>query len=222
MNRGVAGEWVLTILLSIIAPIVVYSVATDHGVADVPALLLSGVPPLIELGIVFAIRRRVEEIGVIALLFVVVSLVVALATGDARALLLRESLVIGLFGVVLLASVPTSCPLGFLFGRRFATGGDPARVAWWNGLWRHPRFRTVQRRITAMWGTVFVAESMVRGVLAYQLPVSTMVVVNSVAPPAVVAVLVTITILWGRRERRVAEEANGAGAATPPPAQAPA
>ena len=219
MKIGTVVEWILTILLSVVAPIVVYAQATDHGVAELPALLLAGIGPVVELAVVFVIRRRIEEIGVIALLFVAVSLVVALATGDARALLLREALVIGLFGVVMLASAPTRCPLGFLFGRRFATGGDPARIAWWNGLWRYPRFRTVQRQITAMWGATFVVESVVRGILVYRLPVGTMLAVNTIAPPLLVAALITITILWGRRERRVAEEAHGPGAATPPPAQ---
>ena len=78
-------------------------------------------------------------------------------------------------------------------------------VAWWNGLWRYPGFRATQRGMTALWGGAFVAEAVVRAVLTYRLPVPTMVVVNSVGPAVVIAVLVVVTVLWARRARRAGE-----------------
>jgi hypothetical protein len=154
------------------------------------------------------------------LVFLVLGVVAALFFDDPRLVLLKESAVTGLFGLVLLVTVPTSRPLMFLFGRRFATGGDPARVAWWNGLWAYPGFRRTQRGLTLMWGATFVVEAVVRAVLTYRLPVATMVVVNAVAPPVVIAVLVVATVVWARRSRR-AGEARSAAAGTPV-AQAPA
>lgn len=213
-------EWILTIALSIVAPIVVYGVATDHGVAELPALLLSGIGPVVEMAIVWLIRRRLDEVGIVVITFLVVSIVVALATRDARALLLRESVAIGLYGVFLLATVPTRWPMCFLFGRRFVTGGDPEKVVWWNGLWQYPRFRRTQRQMTTMWGATFVVESVVRGILVYQLPVATMVVINSTVPFVIIAVLVTITIIWGKREQALGEARERAAAAEA--AQAPA
>ncbi|WP_433782235.1 VC0807 family protein [Actinomycetospora sp. CA-101289] len=212
--------WVLTALLSIAAPIVVYDVATDHGVTEVGALLLGTVGPLLEMVITAVWRRRLDEFSTVVLVFLVLGVVAALFFDDPRLVLLKESAVTGLFGLVLLVTVPTSRPLMFLFGRRFATGGDPARVAWWNGLWAYPGFRRTQRGLTLMWGATFVVEAVVRAVLTYRLPVATMVVVNAVAPPVVIAVLVVATVVWARRSRR-AGEARSAAAGTPV-AQAPA
>lgn len=219
VRLGTVLEWVLTIVLSIVAPIVVYDVATDRGVAEVPALLLAGIGPLVEMVITAVIRRRLDEFGTIVLILLALSVAVALVGGGPQALLLRESAVTGLFGLAMLVSIPTSRPIMFLFGRRFATGGVPERIAWWNGLWRYPDFRRMQRQLTAMWGVVLLAEAVVRGGLTFELPVATMVVVNAVVPPAVIAVLVTVTILWGRHARRAAE---ARAAAASPPAQAPA
>jgi hypothetical protein len=126
--------------------------------------------------------------------------------------------VTGLFGLVLLVTVPTSRPLMFLFGRRFATNGDPARVAWWNGLWAYPAFRRTQRAMTLMWGLTFLAEAVVRSVLAFRLPVATMVVVNAVVPPVVIGVLALVTAIWGVRARRAGEARRAAMTAQVPAA----
>lgn len=130
--------WVLTALLSVAAPIVVYDVATEQGVGEVPALLLGAIGPLLELAITAVWRRRLDEFSTVVLIFLALGVVTSLFLDDPRLLLLKESAITGLFGIVLLVTVPTHRPLMFLFGRRFATGGDPARVAWWNGLWAYP------------------------------------------------------------------------------------
>jgi hypothetical protein len=191
----------------------------------VPALLLSAIGPLVNAVISVVVRGRIDEFSAFVLTIIVVGAATSLLLSDARLLLLKESAVTGILGLLFLASVPTSRPVIFLFGRRFATGGDPERVAWWNGLWQYPLFRRTQRLMTAMGGVGLFGEAVVRVVLTYQLPVATMVVVNAVVPPVVLGVLIIATVVWGKRAGK-AGEARAAALKTPqgrnalPPARA--
>ncbi len=202
--------WLLTAVLSVGAPIVIYDVATDRGLPPVTALILSSVGPLLEMAITAVWRRRLDEFSTMVLVFLVIGIVASLFFDDPRLLLLKESVVTGLFGIVLLVTVPTNRPLMFLFGRRFATGGDPERVAWWNGLWAYPGFRRTQRGLTFMWGATFVVEAVVRAVLTYRLSTETMVVVNAVVPLVVIVALVAATVVWARRSQRAGEARSAA------------
>ncbi|MEJ8278326.1 VC0807 family protein [Pseudonocardia spirodelae] len=195
-----------TIGLSVVVPIVVYDVLTDRGVGAVPALLASGIGPLLDVGIGLVRHRRVDEFGVVVLVFLAVGAVLGLLLADPRVLLLKESATTGAMGLLLLGSlVVMPRPLMFYFGRRFATGGDPGRVAWWNDLWRFPGFRRTQVVLTAVWGTVLLVEAAVRIALTFVLSTATMVVVNAVAPFAVLAVLVTWTVVYARRAQAAGE-----------------
>jgi hypothetical protein len=214
-SGGLAGQvlpWVQTILLSVVVPIVVYDVLTDRGVAPVPALIASAVGPLLDLVVTIVRTRRVDEFSLVVLGFLVIGVVTSLLFDDPRLLLLKESAVTGLFGLVLLGSLLAPRPLMFYFGRRFATGGQPERLAWWNGLWQYPGFRRTQRVLTAVWGGVLLVEAVLRGVLTYVLTTGTMVVVNNVVPPVVIALLVAFTVTYARRSQ--AKGARAAAAAS--------
>ena len=143
------------------------------------------------------------------LALLVIGVVTSLLFADPRLVLIKEAVLTGLLGLLALGSlVLAPRPLMFYFGRRFATGGDPARIDWWNGLWRFAGFRRTQYVITATWGVVLVAEAVVRVVLTYLLSTDTMVVVNNVAPLVVIAALVTWTFLYARGAQRRAERAG--------------
>jgi hypothetical protein len=202
--------WVQTILLSVVAPIVIYSMLTDRGVGQVPALIISGVGPVVDLVITMLVSRRVDEFSIFVLVLLVIGVLTSLLFDDPRLLLLKESAVTGLFGVVLLGSLLAPRPLMFYFGRRFATGGSAEKIAWWNGLWQYPGFRRTQRVLTLVWGVTLLGEAVLRGVLAFVLPVGTMVVINSVLPPVVIALLVVFTITYAKRSQaRAAAVASG-------------
>lgn len=211
----VIRNWAPTILFNVVLPIITYTLLTGYGVADALALALSGVWPLLELGISFARTRHADEFSIMVLAFLVVGVAASLAFDDARLLLVKDSAVTGLFGLALLGSLLAPRPLMFYFGRKFATGGDPARVEWWNGLWQYAGFRRSQRILTVVWGGTFLAEAVLRIVLSYSLPVSTMVVVSNVLPYVVLAVLIFGTATYGRRAGR-------RNAAAAPPTTQPA
>jgi len=204
--------WVQTILLSVVAPIVIYSMLTDRGFSEVAALIISGIGPVIDLAITMLVSRRVDEFSLIVLVFLVIGVVTSLLFDDPRLLLLKESAVSGLFGLVLLGSLLAPRPLMFYFGRRFATGGSAEKIEWWNGLWQYAGFRRTQQVLTLVWGVVLLGEAVLRGVLAFVLPVGTMVVVNSVLPPVVFALLIVFTITYAKRSQARAAAAAAVAA----------
>ena len=206
----VLANWLPTLLFNIALPLLTYALLTDYGVPDALALVASGLWPLLELGISFARTRHADEFSILVLVFLVVGVAASLAFNDARLLLVKDSAVTGLFGLVLLGSLLAPRPLMFYFGRKFATGGDPARVEWWNGLWQYPGFRRGQRILTVVWGATFLGEAVLRVILTYTLPVSTMVVISSVLPYVVLGLLIVGTTVYGRRAGR-----RGAAAAEP-------
>ena len=211
-RANVLVGWLITLVCNILLPLLTYSMLTDRGMSEVGALTLSALWPAVEVGVVFAIRRRVDEFGVLTLIIIALGVASSLLLHSARLALLKESAVTGLFGLLLFASLLAPRPLMFYFGRRFATDGSAERVAWWNGLWQYEGFRRTQRTLTVVWGTVFLAEAAVRIALANVLSTGAMLAVGSVMPYVVTAGLITWTILYGRRAQRRAAGASGSAA----------
>ncbi|MFF0550342.1 VC0807 family protein [Streptomyces sp. NPDC004311] len=220
-SRGAAAlGWVMTIGLNVIAPIITYHQLRDHGFGEFQALLISSAWPVLDSAIHLAWRRKVDEFAVVTLVFLVITAAVSLiGAHSARALLIKDSGVTGLFGLLCLATLLGPRPLMFYFGRKFATDGTPASTAWWNGLWQYEGFRRSMTVMTAVWGVVYLVEAGVRIVLAYVVDTDTMVVVSPVMVYVVLGCLGVWTALYGKRsqaegERRAAAAAAAAG--TPP------
>jgi hypothetical protein len=144
--------WILTIGLNVVAPIITYNQLQDHGWSDFGALLVSSAWPVLDSVISVAWRRKLDEFAVVTLVFLVITAAVSLiGTHSARALLIKDSGVTGLFGLLCLATLLAPRPLMFYFGRKFATDGTPASTAWWNGLWQYEGFRRTMTVMTSVW-----------------------------------------------------------------------
>ncbi|MEV0197036.1 VC0807 family protein [Nonomuraea sp. NPDC050691] len=208
--RAVVVNWGPTIVFNVVLPWLTYTLLTDRGMSDVAALALSAVWPAVEVLGVLLVRRRVDDFGVLTLIVVGLGVAGSLVFQDERLVLVKESAVTGLFGLVLLGSLLTRRPLMFYFGRKFGTDGTDEGLARWDALWQYPGFRRVQRILTVVWGVVYLAEAVVRLGLSYTLSTSAMVTVSTVLPIAVTAALVTWTIAYGRRSRAAAARRNPA------------
>ncbi|MBV9132541.1 MAG: hypothetical protein JO020_01470 [Chloroflexi bacterium] len=194
-------------------PFVAYQVLVGRGFSDFWALTISGVFPVI--GIVWSIvrTRRADMIGIISLVFIVVGVVTSLLSGDARFILIKESFLTGVFGLVCLISLLLPRPLMFYFGRQFAGGGDPARQAAFENLWQYPQFRTVNRRMTIVWGVGYLLEAAVRIALTFVLSISVFLIVSPLLAFGVTIALISWTMAYARRSARRGAERMAATAA---------
>ncbi|MFH9722033.1 VC0807 family protein [Streptomyces sp. NPDC017254] len=212
--------WVLTIGLNVVAPILTYNTLTeDHGWSEFAALLAGSVWPVLDTAIMVAWRRKIDEFAVVTLVFMVITALVSLiGAHTARALLVKDSGVTGLFGLLCLATLLAPRPLMFYFGRKFATDGTPASTAWWNGMWQYDGFRSTMRTMTLVWGVAYIAEALVRIALVYALPTKTMVTLSPVMIYTVLGALGVWTAWFAKRRsaegaRRQAEADAAASAA---------
>jgi len=215
-NESRTQAWLVPIVVNIVLPTLTFFVLTrSAGVHDVPALLLSGVWPIVEIAYTVRQQHHVDEFSVFILLGIVVGVITTAFSGDARSVFLKDSITTGLIGLAFLATLLVGRPLTFYLGRRFATDGSKTQRDWWDGLWQYPQFRGLQRRLGAAWGLALFGEAVVRAVLTWQLGTSAMVLVNNTMPYVVIAVMVTVSITVGRRAQADAAR-RGATTAAPP------
>jgi hypothetical protein len=123
---------------------------------------------------------------------------------NTRLVVLKASLTSAVLGAAFLISCLVGKPLTYLAYRR-AIGGDPAAVAALEAQYEEtPRVRNMMRSMSMIWGVGLLAEAVVRAVLAYQLPVSTMVGLSTVLTIGTIALLMVITVQWAKRAKREA------------------
>ncbi|MFF4161479.1 VC0807 family protein [Streptomyces sp. NPDC001678] len=210
---GAMLSWAVSIGCNVVLPFVTYNQLTGAGWSDFSALVASGVWPVVDMVIYLIWHRRVDEFAVMTMIFLVLTLAVTgVGPHSARLLLVKDSLITGLFGVVCLISLATPRPLMFYLGRKFGTDGSANGVAHWNGLWQYEGFRRTMTRITMTWGLGYVLEAIARVGLSYALPTGTMVAVNSVLAYGVPALLIAWTITYSKRARAKGRGAQAAAA----------
>ncbi|HTT80150.1 MAG TPA: VC0807 family protein [Stellaceae bacterium] len=197
-----------TLVFDVALPIVVFTVLTNVGVALLWALAAGALSPAVNNIRIWIRSRRLEPLGLIVLTFLAIGTVVSLVSGSVFIALIKESFLTGTFGCICLFSLLAERPLMFYITRQFVAGDDPARLLWWNGLWQYPHFRAAQRFVTTVWGVAYLAEALVRVVLALTLPPARVVVLS----PIMAFVVLLALIRWTRRymlrmrERRVREQ----------------
>ncbi|WP_433683828.1 VC0807 family protein [Nocardia sp. CA-119907] len=137
-------------------------------------------------------QRRIDMVALFTLTMIVVGTVMTLVTGDPRTLMVRDSWIFGVLGLWVLATLFTQFPFMRTAARTIVTvkiGEEGYRQ--WDARWdSDSRFRSQLRLLTAVWGTGFVLDALVRVALAYTLPVDSIPLVSTLQWLVVLAALI--------------------------------
>jgi intracellular septation protein A len=191
-------------LMDVLVPLGVYFALRRAGAGNVLALTAGAFVPALRVLISVVSERRVERSAALVLVMFVLSIALAFVTGNARFVLARDSVFTMLVGVYLLGSLLVGRPFIYYTMRRFVVAGSEEEAKKrWERAWRNSKeFRHTLRVLTLAWGVGFVAEALVRLVLIYELPVSTMVIVSPALFIALLVVLVIFSRVYGVRVGR--------------------
>jgi hypothetical protein len=198
-SRTSRWRLVPSLLLNAALPLVAYALVRSHVDSDVTALAIAmAVPVAVTLG-GFAVRRRLDPVGAVAVVaFGITLLVVALSGGNPLVLKLQEAVVTGPLGVIFLGSVAIGRPVHLLVFRVLARR-DPARAARLGGAGRHRTANVV----TTLLGTTLVLHALVLLVLALSLPTGAYLAVSRPVGLSIIAAGVAVMLWYRRRIDRV-------------------
>jgi hypothetical protein len=177
-------------------PLVAYYGLHLLGVSDWPALLAA--TAVAGIRIVWSLLRDRTLNAFAALMLVVfgLGLVLAFTSGDARWLLLKNSLVTGAVGLVFLATTVVGTPMTLSAAQSF----QPTRAADLDRAYRtSPDARLAFRFSALVWGAGLLLEALVRVPLIYALPVSAMVGISEALSIATIAGLLAWNVWYTRR-----------------------
>lgn len=189
----------LAIVVDAVPPLAVFFVLRACGVSDVLAYTAGGVVPLTRLIIDRTRRRPLNAVSVTIAGLLLVSVVLAIVTHDARAVIARGGVIYLAIAVVAFASLPTRKPVMLLLSRYFAVHAHPETASRFDEAFARPRALRAMRFVTAGWAAGFAVSAVLCVVVAYTLPISAAAIASSFIEPLVVLLLVAATVPVLRR-----------------------
>jgi intracellular septation protein A len=195
-----------SVILNGVLPVVLYQFLRRDGVAPVPSLVAGSIFPIGFTALGWLRTRRLDLIASVSLFYILLSTAASLISGSTRFTLLKDSFFTGLFGLIFLGSLLRSRPLMFYIAQQFATGGDPDRRRSWDHRWQHAAFRHVMRVMTAIWGTMLIADALIRTGLVFVLSTSVFLVVSQGLFYGMFALTLVGTLTYGRWMQRRATQ----------------
>ncbi|MFB9831790.1 VC0807 family protein [Actinoallomurus acaciae] len=214
-NRRAAVVW--SVVVNGAVPLLAYLLCRPWLPGDVSALAIAMAVPVAGTLVVFAWRRRMDPIGVIAVLAYGVALVVALLSGgDPFVLKLQEAVVTGPLGLILLVSAAVRRPallLAVRLANRRAHGPESPGV--------ERRRRHASTVLTAIMGGTLVVHALTLTILALTLTTAQVLAVSRLTGLAVLA-LGLLLLLWYRGRLQSAASHHTETRGDPPYASSPA
>lgn len=191
------------LLISIAGPVLIYHFVAPY-LSATDALLLAGLLPLIRIGIGLLRRHRLNLISVFALLTIALKILFALVFKDARLVLVSDSLITAVYGLLLLASLFTASPLLMRLAEGIFATASSVQNAQLIQRWQEPAMRRFFTIITTVWGVGMFVECAVSVMLAWTLPIELFLLISPIVHYGFLLLLLLWAFLfrWLSRSRK--------------------
>lgn len=183
---------VFTLVVNGLIPWGMYMLLSPY-LGHLMALSIVTLIPLVENVFHFVKHRNLDVFGGLMLMTFILSLVMVLLGGSEKMLLLRESMITGVVGIVFLSSLLLNKPMIYHLASRFT------RVTNIEQKWQNAYFRKMMRNMTLIWGVLLVLEACTKVVMIYELSVGEVLALSSVVLYSFVGVAIGLTVVYRRR-----------------------
>ncbi|WP_152603649.1 VC0807 family protein [Amycolatopsis rifamycinica] len=189
MSRGSSLPRVgKVVLVDVGLPYAVYLALSRLGVSPVLALVVAGGVSLVRVAVGYVAERTVSALSVLVLVRFGLGVLLGLLSGDARVVLIKDSLVTASVGLAALVSLFLARPLTYYIRRDFNGDRNAGEESWTHST----EFRRTNRVTTGAWTAGLLAESAARIGVAFWTPLD----IATLACPAIGACSILVLIAW--------------------------
>lgn len=194
-------------VFDVAGPFVAYLLVKMIGAPAAWAMTVAGTVAGLSAAVNTVRRGKIDAVGALVLLEIVVSLLLMIFIRDQRLMLIRPSFYTAMAAVFLLSSAMAGKPLSFAGSRHMAAAGGPARLAAFERTWeKSAEFRRTHRSVTFGFGLALALDSILRIVIVYEAPTDRAPWLSNVPHVAAIILFVIISALAGRKFSRLVDE----------------
>ncbi|WP_248924453.1 VC0807 family protein [Paenibacillus hamazuiensis] len=192
---------VLSLLINGGLPLLVYKLL-EGRMTEVAALSIATLIPLADTLYHLSRHKKLDVFAAFMAIGFILSILAVLLGGDEKLILLRESFVTGIMGLIFLGSLLFPKPLIYHFALRFAVGNSEERQSAFAENWKIPYMRKVIRVMTAGWGIALVLEAGIKCILVYTLSTTAFLAVSNVVTYGIIGLAIIWTVAYRRSSRQ--------------------
>jgi hypothetical protein len=188
-----------SVLINMLAPALLYRLATPHFAANsLLPLAISGVPPIAWLGYSVIKLRAIDFLGLFAAENVVVSMAALVLAHTEREALIWRSMQNVVLAAIFMASLALAKPLMFHMSRQLSTGNDPAKRESFDRAASQPHAMDAYRILTWVWLAALLIKAAGSYFLAAHLSTKDFLVASPLWDLISDSALVTWSVVYGR------------------------
>lgn len=196
-RRAIRTRILFTLIYAAVVPFLIYRVANSRfHLSAVNALLLAAIAPALGSLIEFVQKRQLSVLGLFAFAGIGAKVVSALLFHDPHLVLISDSLLSGVIGLLLLGSVLIGNPVTVVLVTNMDATSPEQRAQMKQRLQASALHRHVQR-LTAMWGVGLLLLLVISVLLTYTLPIATVVLIRPLIDYGMIAALAACTTAYG-------------------------
>jgi uncharacterized membrane protein len=196
-KRKLIQSIVLSIVINGAIPWVIYTLLLNYFSSFV-SLLLATLLPLVDNLYHLIKHREADAFGLFMLTGFVLGLLAFLLGGNEKLILLRESMVTGILGLIFIGSLFFSKPLIYHFAIRFTASNESEKLGQFAKNWEIPYFRFVLRFMTTIWGIALIGEAIVKAILVYELSTSVFLAISQIVFYGFIGAAILFTVVYRR------------------------
>ncbi|SFL15332.1 hypothetical protein SAMN03159341_103504 [Paenibacillus sp. 1_12] len=206
MNRKkIIQNMIISLLINGGLPLLVYTILEGHT-TDVMALSLAAIIPLLDTFYHILKYRKLDVFAAFMATGFILSAGAVLLGGDQQLILLRDSFVTGIMGLIFLVSLLFPKPIIYHFAFRFVASNNEDQKKAFAENWNFAYARKVMRIMTAGWGIALLGEAVIKVIMVYSMSVTAFLALSHLVMYGIIGLAILWTYLYRKQSgRRLAE-----------------
>lgn len=201
-KNNIKKSIIISILINAILPLITYKILINHIPSSITALIISTTIPIIDNIYHIIKEKKIDIFASLIILGFIVGIISMLFSGSQKLLLIRQSYITAVIGILFLISMFFPKPMIYYLAKKFINSQDKYaknNKSTIDEKWKNPHFRFSMKFLTFIWGICLVLEAVCNISLVFILSVSKYMLISPLVSYGFIGCATFITFFYRKK-----------------------
>ena len=201
-KNNIKKSIIISILINAILPLITYKILINHIPSSITALIISTTIPILDNIYHIIKEKKIDIFSSLIILGFIVGIISMLFSGSKKLLLIRQSYITAVIGILFLISMFFPKPMIYYLAKKFINSQDKYaknNKSTIDEKCKNPHFRFSMKFLTFIWGICLVLEAVCNISLVFILSVSKYMLISPLVSYGFIGCATFITFFYRKK-----------------------